>query len=104
MMDISGFDNSMVSVEPNTAETHRGGGRETRGRPMSLGGYRREPRGKCSCIFQGPLRLARRENGAQKDHVMHLKKQPKAQLDPNLGFLARHPVPFPETRYYPDFS
>lgn len=89
MMDITGFDNSVVSVGSNTAEMHRGRGREARGLPMSLGGHRGEPKGECSYIFQGLLRLARRENGAQKDHVMHLKKQPKAQLDLNLGFLAR---------------
>ena len=100
MMDITCFDNSVVSVGSNIAETHRGEGREACGLPMSLGG----PKGERSCICQGLLRLARREKGAQKDHVIHLKKQPIAQLDPNLGFLAHYAVPFPETCYCPDFS
>lgn len=56
----------------------------------------------CSYISQGPLRLANRENGAQKDHVTHLKKQHSWTQNP--GFLAPHPVPFPLTCYLRNFS
>lgn len=49
------------------------------------------PRVNCSYISQGPLRLANRENGAQKDHVTHLKKQPNAQLDSEPRFSGSLP-------------
>ena len=45
----------------------------------------------CSYIFQGPLRLANRENGSQKEHMTHLKKQPKAQLDSEPRFSGSLP-------------